>query len=248
MNKIFTLAITELKLFFYTPIAYIIGFAFYCQNGILFWYLINKANMPGENTEGSIMTGMTGGVVFWISVFLAVPVITMRLFAYESETQRIRHLFSLPVSDWQITLGKFSGALSFFLLLWLPTLVYALILKHYSGVDLGPILSSYLGIFCLGSFAISLGLFASAFSPNQIISAISSFFLLVVFLLLSMFENMLENSWLKDFFGFINYVDRYTPFSEGIVDTKDVLFFVSGTLLFLIAANETIHYRREYHD
>ena len=121
MNKLFTIAITELKLFFYTSIAYIIAFSFYCVNGILFWYLINKANIPGEHIDGSIITNMTGGIIAWLSFLIIVPVITMKLLAYEAENKRLSHLFSTPVRNWQITCGKFIGCVCFCVVIWIET-------------------------------------------------------------------------------------------------------------------------------
>jgi ABC-2 type transport system permease protein len=244
VKKIISIALTEMKLFLYTPLAYIIAFAFYLVNGILFWYLVNQANTPGEEVQSSIMNHMTGGIVFWLTLLILIPVLSMRLIAYENERNTLQHLFSAPISTWQITIGKFSGIYFLYSLLWFPTLVYYGVLCYYSGPDAGPVLAGYFGVGLLGAFALSIGLFSSAFSKNQISAAVLTFSILIGLLLLSLFEGLMKDTWLKQAFLYLNFVEHFTPFSEGLVDTRDCIYFITGFLFFIVASNEVLHYRR----
>ncbi|MBN2143397.1 MAG: ABC transporter permease [Candidatus Aureabacteria bacterium] len=248
MKKMLSIGLTEIKLFLYTPLAYIISFAFYTVNGVLFWYLVNQANTPGEEMQGSVMSQMTGGIVFWLTLLILIPVFSMRLIAFENERKTLQHLFSSPVGTWQITLGKFSGAYFLYVLLWLPTLLYQGLLCYYSHPDTGPLLASYLGVGLIGSFALSIGLFASSLSKNQISAAVMTFSILMGLLLLSMFEMLLKASWVKQALLYLNFVEHFTSFSQGLIDTRDVVYFFSGTLFFLVASNEVLNYRRLNND
>ncbi len=243
-----TIAINELKLFFYTPIAYIIGSSFYLINGILFWYLINKANTPGEFVDNNIMANITGGIVFWLTILLLIPVISMRMIAFEAEKNRLLHLFSAPVKTFQITLGKFFGGLSFYLLLWVPSIIYYLILSHYCNIEPGTVFIAYLGIALSGAFFLSIGLFASSLTSNQITCAISTFALLVGILIISLFDTIAANSFLKDSLQYLNFVNQFMPFSEGLFDSRGIAYFLSFTLFFLFASNEILNYRRYNND
>jgi len=249
VNKLLNITINELKMFFYTPIAYIISFSFYTINGILFWYLVNQANTPGNHIDGNILSQITGGAIAWFTILILVPVISMRLIAFEQEKKRIAHLFTTPVSNWQITLGKFFGGLTFYLILWGPTISYAYILSLYSEIDTGILISGYSGLFLVGAFSISIGLLCSAISKNQIVSAILTFTILLSILMISWFETLMETgSFFKEALQHLNFITHFTSFSEGVINTKDIIFFLTGTLFFLTSANEMIKLKRSQCD
>jgi ABC-2 type transport system permease protein len=248
VNKILSLALHELRLFFLTPVAYIVAFAFYTVNGILFWYVVNRANTPAESLDGNLMTHLTGGVVFWLCLFLLVPAISMRLLAFEAEKKRLAHLFSAPIRTREITLGKFAGGLSFYVLLWAPTALYFACLPRNALSDSGPVWTAFLGLFLIGAFALSIGLAASAASSNQLTSAIVCFFFLLGLLLLSLFEGLLNDGTAKEVLGSLNYVEHFIPFTEGVIDTRALVFFLGATLFFLATSNEIIDWRRDHYD
>ena len=249
MNKLLNITLKELKMFFYTPIAYIIAFSFYTINGILFWYLVNQANTPGELLDGNILSQIIGGAVAWFTILILIPVISMRLVAFEQEKKRLAHLFTTPVSNWQITLGKFFGGLSFYLILWFPTIIYAYILSLYSEIDKGTLIAGYFGLFLVGSFTLSIGLFCSTLSKNQIVSAILTFTILLSVLMISWFETLIDNgSVFKEALQHLNFINHFTSFSEGIINTKDIIFFLTGTWFFLTASNEMIKLKRSQCD
>jgi ABC-2 type transport system permease protein len=246
MNKMFAIFKVELKQFFYTPLAYFTAFGLNLINGVMFWYLVCKANMPGEGTplEGNILTYLTGGVVFWLVILLLVPVLTMSLFAGEREKKTLPHLFSTPVETWAILSGKFLAVLIFYGVLWSPVLLYYFLLSFYHPMEFGILWSSLLGLILVGSFFLSLGMFVSAFSKTMIISAVMTFSFMVGIMMLTLFENLLENSFWKDIFQYMNYIDHFIPFTEGIINTRDVIYFLTGTLFFLTGTHEVLNFYR----
>lgn len=245
MNKSFIIAFTELRLFVYTSVAPVLGFSFYVTQGILFWYLVNRANTPGENLEGNIITQINGGIVFWLMMLILIPIISMRLFAFETENKSLSHLFSAPLSHAQILLGKFLGGFFFYLLLWLPTLIYVGLFMFYTQQDWAPVLSGYLGIFLCGAFFLSAGLLCSLMASTQMTAAVSTFFLLVILLLLSLTEGLLGDSPLKQGLAYLNFVDHFANLSEGILDTRDISFFILSTLFFLFTGHELLAWKRD---
>ena len=245
MNKILTLAFTELRLFIYTSVASVLGFSFFITQGILFWYLVNRANTPGENLDGNIISQINGGIVFWLMMLILIPIVTMRLFAFETENKSLSHLFSAPLTHAQILLGKFFGGFFFYLLLWIPTLLYVGLFMFHAQQDWAPVLSGYLGILLCGAFFLSAGLLCSLLCSTQMSAAVSAFFLLVILLLISIIEALLGDSPLKEVLAYLNFVDHFSALSEGVLDTRDISFFVLSTLFFLLTGHEILAWKRD---
>jgi len=171
MKTIFTVAKKEFSLYFYTPVAYVMASVFYIINGFLFYYLLNMTNRPDVQVEGSVMQYIFGEIFFWIILFILTPVLTMRLISEERKEGTLELILTFPISDFQMILGKFFGAFLFYFFLWIPTFIYVGVLFLFQPPDLGPILSSFLGVLLIGAMFISIGLFSSPLSKNQIISA-----------------------------------------------------------------------------
>ncbi len=245
MNKSLTIAFNELRLFVYTSVAPVLGFAFYVTQGILFWYLVNRANTPGENLEGNIISQINGGIVFWLMMLILIPIVSMRLFAFETENKSLPHLFSAPLSHLEILLGKFFGGFFFYILLWVPTLLYVGLFMFFTQQDWAPVISGYLGIFLCGAFFLSAGLLCSLMSSTQMTAAVSTFFLLVILLLASLTEGLLGDSPLKQGLAYFNFVDHFSSLSEGILDTRDIFFFILSTLFFLLTGHELLSWKRD---
>ncbi len=247
MHKCFWIWKTELKLLFFTPLATLLGIAFYSVQGILFWYVLNQANSGKEAVQAGILQSITGGIVFWLTLWILVPALTMRLVAFEAEIETLPHLFTTSVKTWQITLGKFFAALSFYFFLWLPTSGYYGVLALYSKIDTGAAFSAYLGLLLVGAFTLSIGFWVSSFCRNQITASLGTFFALLGILVVCMCEGLLGASFGKELLLYLNYIEHHVPFSEGIVDSRDIVYFVTGTVFFLFATNETLDWKRSRH-
>ena len=145
--------------------------------------------MQGESIPAPITQLFYSTLYFWLMLLLACPVITMRLFALEKFSGTFETLMTAPVSDLQVVLAKFTAAMIFYMLMWLPSLACILVLRHYiTNLDVfdgGLLGSTFLGILLLGGLFMSLGCFASALTRNQITAAMISFTVGFSLLLLS---------------------------------------------------------------
>src|SRR5580704_17964627 len=122
MRKFFTLLVRELCSYFDSPIAYIVLVFFLLVSGVDFYFQIGYMNQ--RPLEYSVQEAFFNSIFFWFSFVLIFPLITMRLFAEEFKLGTIEPLMTAPVRDWQVVLSKFFGALVFYLILWVPTLLY----------------------------------------------------------------------------------------------------------------------------
>lgn len=187
---------------------------------------------------------------FWLILLLVAPVITMRTFAHERAIGTFETLLTTPISDWAVVLAKFTGALAFFLLTWLPALAYPFILTRYvsgmGAVDLGPLASLIIGITMLGSFMMAVGCFASALTKSQIIAAMTSFAICTGVFLLG-FISVIRPPWIgsrSELFSHLSMLEHMGDFASGVVDTRHVVFYASLTALFLFFTQKTISLRR----
>ena len=137
MRKFFAIVGREWRAYFLSPLAYVILAAFLLMNGMIFSAIVTFLNTPGA-PKGQALPFLFTNTYFWIFNLFVVPIITMRLFAEERKSGTIEILLTSPVSETTVVLGKFIGALGFFLTLWAPTLVYVWILRSQTPIDLGP--------------------------------------------------------------------------------------------------------------
>ena len=235
----------EVGSYFLSPIAYVVAIFFLAIMGASFWML---AWILSDGTSGaSVMKQLFGSIFFWIAVMMVVPVLTMRVFAEEKRSGTMETLMTAPVTDTEVVLAKYAGALGFFVVMWLPTLAFAFILRKFSAltapVDLGPMLAGYLGTFMLGSFYLSIGLFCTALTRNQILAAISCFALICMAFFAGFIPYIASDPWLARFGGYISSVEHMLEFSRGMVDTRPLVFYASGTLFMLFATVKVIESR-----
>ena len=177
MRKFWTLLIREVRSYFYSPIAYIVMIFFLIISGIDFYFQVSFMNQ--RQVQYTIQEAFFNSVFFWFAFVLIFPLITMRLFAEEFKLGTIEPLTTAPVRDWQVVLSKFFGALVFYLILWIPTLVYfwifARVTNQPAAHSPGAYFGSYLMLLLLGMFYLSIGCLTSVLTRNQIIAAIISF-------------------------------------------------------------------------
>src|SRR6188508_3374281 len=163
MRKFFTLLTREIKGYFYSPIAYIVLVFFLLVSGVDFYFHISFMNQ--RPVSNSVHEAFFNSVFFWFAFVLIFPLITMRLFAEEFKLGTIEPLMTAPVRDWQVVLAKFFGAFVFYLILWIPTLVYfwifARVTNQPAAHSPGAYFGSYLMLLLLGMFYLSIGCLTS---------------------------------------------------------------------------------------
>src|SRR6266403_3332118 len=177
MRKFYTLLLREVRSYFHSPIAYIVLIFFLIISGINFNLIVSYMNR--RTMDISVQEAFFNSVFFWFAFVLIFPLITMRLFAEEFKLGTIEPLTTVPVRDWQVVLSKFLGALVFYVILWIPTVLYFWIFLKITNQPAahsgGAYWGSYLMLLLLGMFYLSIGCFTSVLTRNQIIAAVISF-------------------------------------------------------------------------
>jgi len=246
MRTFLTMWRREVAAYFLSPIAYVTGIFFLVVMGFSFWVLV-VALTDGPAGVGA-MRALFESLFFWIALLVVVPVITMRLFADEKRTGTIEVLMTAPVTDVSVVLGKYCGALSFFVVMWLPTVTYAFILQSFTpltaSVDLGPLLGGYVGALLIGAFYIALGLFASSLTSNQVIAAIVSFALFGLFFFSGLLTYVARSDLVREVVSYTSALAHMADFSRGAIDTRPLVLYVSGTVYLLFATVKVIESRK----
>lgn len=235
----------EMRAYFYSPIAYIVLAATLLMNGWTFWILINALNNPALQLTGNVMQLFFGGTFFfWFAMLLVTPVLTMRLLSEEKRSGSIELLMTAPVTDLEVILGKFFASWLFFMLMWIPTALYIVILRQYSSIDMGPVLSGYLGTVLVGGLFLSVGVLASAMTSNQVIAAVVSFVILLFIFSIGVLDLFLNDPISKKVIEYLNVLDQFGDFAKGILDTRRLIYYVSLTVLNLFLSTRILESRR----
>ena len=206
--------------------------------------------MNSESTDRPVTEVFYSTYYFWLIVLIAAPVITMRSFAHEKYSGTFETLMTAPVSDLQVVLAKFTGAMLFYILMWLPLLGCLAIVRYYSHdrtlFDPGAIGTTFLGIFLLGAVYMSLGCLASAMTRNQIIAAMVSFAMGVALFLVSFISMTFstQTGWEAQLFTHVGLIEHMRDFAHGIVDTRPLILYLSLTAMFLFFTHRVIESRR----
>lgn len=246
MRNTWTLMCRELGSLLLSPIGWIVMTAFYVMFGARFSQVLMNADMIDTFYFMSLVMAF------------AMPLLTMRQIAEERKTGRMELLATAPVTDLQLVMGKFLGAFTFFIVLMLPTLFFVGILSLYStfGPDKWMLASGYLGMLLMGMFMLSFGLFVSSIWREEILAgAVSAVSLFLLWLLGQLLDpggmgRASPNMWaqvrvaLNHVGSFLAYNKHLMPFLRGVVDTKEIIFFVSFTAFFLLLAVGTVSTRK----
>ncbi len=236
----------EINSFLNSLIGYIVICVFLLFVGLFMWVLPTEANVM-DNGYADLNTLFT--VAPWVFLFL-IPAITMRSFADEKSSGTIELLQTRPLNDLQIILAKYLGGLALVIFSLLPTLVYFISVYQLGNpignIDTGSVWGSYIGLLLLGASFVSIGVFSSAISSNQIVS-----FILAVFLSWVLWIGM-ETVASFQFLGTWDHLllsiginSHYSSLSRGVIDTRDVMYLVSFVAVF-IALTRTILESRKW--
>ena len=229
-NPAFTIMRRELAAFFTNPAAYIVTVIFLVASGIFFFstFFINgRADLRNFFSLLPIM----------LSLF--VPALTMRLFSEELRSGSFETLMTLPVTSAQVILGKFLAAFLTSAAMLVPTFFYVVTASIFGKVDFGPIIGGYCGALFLCALYSAIGIFSSALTKNQIIAffaALAMSFALILFGTILIF---LPASLVR-FFSWLSVATHFQQISRGIADTRDVIYFVSLSALFLLLTQQKI--------
>ncbi len=224
MNYTKIIAKKEMTSYFSSPAAYIVLVIFLLIGG---WFFANPLFLNNQAELRSLFS-----IIPLIFLFF-VPAITMGLVAKEKSNGTFETLTTFPIKDSQIILGKFWASLGMVGIGLLFTLVHFITITVLgSNVDFGAIFCGYLGLILLGGVYIAIGIFTSSITNNQIVSFIISFFI-IFFLYLLQFSLFFVPSFLAGFFQYLSVGYHFSNFMRGVIDTRNVIYFVSMIILFL---------------
>jgi ABC-2 type transport system permease protein len=233
----------ELKSYFNSPIAYIIASLFIALSGLSFALSIT-GRFPEASLRGFLF-GPIGPIGAFFLVILIAPALTMRLFSEEQKLGTLELLLTAPIRDLEIVLGKFFAALTLLTSMFALTLYFPLLLIWFGDPDLLPIMTGYLSLFLMGAMAISVGLFSSSLTSNQIVSAVLSSSLLLL-LWLSNITSALGDGDLP-WAGLVRFLamsEHVRDMAYGVLDSRDIVYFISLTAFFLFLTVRAVETRR----
>jgi ABC-2 type transport system permease protein len=179
-----------------------------------------------------------------VALFL-IPLITMRIFAEEKKTGTIELLLTSPVEDWEIILGKWFGALFLYLCVLAVSALNIALLFAFGKPDWKPILIGYLGLILQGGTLLAIGTFISNLTKNQIVAGVATFFACLLLWLLS-WSTAFQATGFAQVIGYLSIVTHFDGFAKGVIDSKDVIFYLSMIFfsLFLTARSmESLRWR-----
>jgi ABC-2 type transport system permease protein len=234
MRNVWALAVKELRGYFASPIAYVIMGFFSLLFGIFFYaylaeFMRQSMQMAGfgggsMNVNMNLVRPLFGNAS--VVLLFVIPMITMRTYSEEKRSGTIELLLTSPITDFQIILGKFLGAMALYVAMLAVTLLYMAILFWYGNPDWKPIAAGYAGLLLMGGSFIAVGLLISNLTKNQIVAGTATF---GVFLLLWII------SWLGEATGprtqavlsYLSVTEHFDDFAKGIVDTKHLVYYLS---------------------
>ena len=225
----------ELLAYFTTPIGYIFLAIFYAGSGLFF-------NMTSLSS-GSADLAYTFTLLIYV-LLVVIPILTMRTLSEEKNQKTDQCLLTAPVSLGGLVLGKFLAALVIFSLAVFITVIYAVVVSAFADPDWLVVIGNIVGFMLLGSAFISIGIFVSSLTENQVVSAIISFAAMLLCYLLSSIAQLIPVEWLSKVVSNLSFVDRYTGFTYGLFDLSNALFFVSVTAVFLYLTVRVLEKRR----
>ena len=243
----------ELRLYFTSPVAYVILTIFLLIAGYFFYSIFaffTRASMqmamnPQMGRELNVTDSVMRPLFSNLSVILLLlmPLVTMRLFAEERRSGTIELLLTYPVRDGAVLAGKYLAALTLYGVMIAGTLAYPAMIVSFARLEWGPLLTGYLGLLLMGAMFLAVGVFASSLTENQVVAAIVTFGVLLMFWIIG---------WTAEFAGgplgavltHLSILEHNDTFSKGVLDTKDVLYYVNFTALGLFLALRSLEARR----
>jgi ABC-2 type transport system permease protein len=255
VKNILLICVKELKSYFASPIAYILmaffglifGFGFYTATRDMMRYSFQAqmmGQMPQMNVNDQIIKPLLG-FASTVALFL-IPMITMRTFAEEKSRGTIELLLTSPITDMQIILGKWLGAMALYLCVLAMSMInIGLLFAFGAHPDIKPVLVAYLGLILQGGCLLGIGVFISTTTRNQIIAGGVTFFVCLLLWLLSWFTAF-DTSGAAQVVNYLSIVTHFENFSKGVLESKDVIFYLSMIFfsLFLTSrAMESLRWR-----
>ena len=237
MKSIWTIAKREFRNFFDSLAAYILLVVFLGLSGFFTWLFGSDVFFIGQATLMPFFS-----VAYW-TLFFFIPALTMKMLAEEKKSGTLELLLTKPITDLQVVVGKFLSVLMLIGVALLLTLPYYISISFLGPIDHGSVWSGYFGMLLMSMAFISIGLFASSITNNQIVAFLLALFIGVFFLIIF---DVLASSFTGSIAYFFNYLSlstHYESVSRGVLDSKDLVYFLSITVTGLLLADTVLSKR-----
>ena len=235
MRAVLIIARKELQSFFDSLIAYVMLVAFLGFTGLFTW-------LVGNHDIFFVKQASLGVFFYWSSwaILVFVPAITMKMLAEESKSGTIELLLTKPITNWQVLWGKFFACFMLIFFALLCTLPYYITIINLGKTDSGVILCGYLGLLLMSAAYVSIGIFASSITNNQIIAFIIALVIGVFFqFVFEEFASLLTGS-LGEAINYLSFTTHFDSISRGVVDSRDMIFFGSVVFIGLVLAEVSL--------
>ena len=235
MRNILTITSKETITYFTSPMAYIIAGVFLALTG---YFFVQNIGVPfAEATNRGWIQDASFVFILWS------PAMTMRLLAEEQKLGTLELLMTSPIRDYEIVLGKYIATVIILLVTLVLTLFYGLLLVWFGDPDLGPFLSGYLGLILYGATTLAIGILASSLTSNQVVAAVVGFGSLLLLTLIAQAANVTSGSTAV-FLEQISLSGHFDDFTRGIIDTNNIIYYLSATAVFLFLTVRNLESRR----
>lgn len=234
MSAVWVLTKKELRSYFNSPVAYVVIILFLLISGWQFSssiFLANTADLRGLFQ-----------IIRFIFLFF-IPALSMRLISEEKRSGTIEVLSTMPMHDWQLVLGKFIPALILMVITLALTLVNYITISYLGHPDSGATFGGYLGLFFLAATYLSIGLFTSSLSKNQIVAFILSFAIIFLFIIFNYFK-FFVGGFLAAILEFLSTDYHFESIERGVLDTRNLIFYISVTFTFLFLTVQMLQSRK----
>ncbi|HLE98904.1 MAG TPA: ABC transporter permease subunit [Gaiellaceae bacterium] len=243
----------EMRLYFTSPVAYVVLTIFLVIAGWFFYNIfafftlasmqsaMNPAMARELNVTDSVMRPLVSNIS--VILLLLMPLVTMRLFSEERRSGTIELLLTYPVRDGAVLVGKYLAALALYALMLALTLLYPGIVVYFARLEWGPLVTGYAGLLLMGGTFIAVGIFASSLSENQIVASITTFGILLILWVIGWSADYVGGVWGK-VLQHLSLIEHNDNFAKGVLDTKDVVYYLNFIALALFLTLRSLEARR----
>jgi len=237
----------EIFVFFVTPLAWVLAAVFMIVQGMHFvvivQYFLGIHDAGADQTPVQAFFGST--VLLYLIMFLLVPAMTMRLLAEERRTGTLETLLTAPTSYSAVVLAKYASVLTTYVAMWIPTVLYMVILGRNIDIDWQVVGAAYLGIACVGAGYLAVGVLMSAITDSQFVALVLTALVMVGLFVLGVGEfTAREGSWVQAFCSHVSVWAHMSHFASGIVDLRAIVFYASLVVTSLFASVRVLEAQR----
>ena len=235
MRTVQAVAWKEIQIYFSSPMAYLVALIFLAVTG--FFFVKDLTDPFPEASLSNLFFGAS------LVIVLLAPALTMRLLAEEQKLGTIELLLTSPVKDWVNIIGKYVSSLVFFLALIGLTIYYPILLFIFGQPDSGPIYSGYFGLILYSGAALAIGILTSTLTNNQIVAFVVAAGILLLLYFADTGTGVVGGAW-SNLVTEIGMSSHFNDFEKGVIDTKNIIYFLSLTAFFLFLSIRALEYRR----